>query len=303
MQETKKQKGQVIIILLMLMLVALSIGLAVTQKSITDVTTSTQTEQSSRAFSAAEAGIEKALTGGATIGQSYSLGNDATATVDFSALLPLSASNPPPAIQYPPIGRETTAQFWMMDPKSPMASATYYQGNVFDLYFGNPKTTEKPAVELKVVMSDNGVFKTKVYYFDSTGRNPPNGFSIVPASCKANVSESVDSILGLGQTFFCKQTVGPVTIPGSGPPETACNSPACKLILVRARILYANDNQKIALAPNPPSGNNKFPPQVQIYNATGVAGQSQKQIQAFRVIDVVPAWFDFAIFSVNEIRK
>ena len=52
------QSGQIVIILLLLMLVILSIGLAVTQRTITNVSTSSQTEQSSRAFSAAEAGLE-----------------------------------------------------------------------------------------------------------------------------------------------------------------------------------------------------------------------------------------------------
>lgn len=294
-QLSAKQSGQVVIILLMLMLVALSIGLAVTQKSITDVTTSTQTEQSSRAFSAAEAGIEKALTGGSQVqvGVPFQLGNDSTATVNGSALLPTTNI----AIEYPAIGREVTAQFWLIDPREPnMAVAYVYPDTKFDLYFGNPQTTDKPAIEVKIIMFENGQFKTKVYYFDSESR--ANGFERVVCN-----SETLPvGILGDGHEFYCKKTVGdPVTIPNTGPPETACLSASgCKLILVRARFLYANENHKLAIAP---AGSNPFPPQIQIYNATGISGQSEKQIQAFRVIDVIPPWFDFALFSINEIKK
>ena len=281
------QKGQIVVILLMLMLVALSIGLAVTQKSITDVTTSTQGEQSSRAFSAAEAGIEKALTGTVTPGTSIPLSNDSVAKVDGSDLLPKSGSGA--GIEYPPIGRETSAQFWMTNPKNP---ADYYDKPSFDLYFGNEKTTDKPAVELKLIVQNTGtgIFDTKVYYFDSNAtRVLSNRFTPIPGC----FSETMPvGILGNNHKFFCKTTVD-----FTGTPD--CPGGNCRLILARARFLYSNDNHKLAIAPI----GDDFPPQVQIYNATGTSGRSEKQIQAFKVIDAVPAWFDFSVFSVNEIRK
>ena len=61
--ENMKEKGQIILILLLVMTVALGVGLTIVQRSLTDISTSTKVEQSSRAFSAAEAGIEKALQG------------------------------------------------------------------------------------------------------------------------------------------------------------------------------------------------------------------------------------------------
>lgn len=57
----KDESGQTLVILLLVMVVTLAIGLSVATRSITDLRISTQTEQSSRAFSAAEAGIEEAL--------------------------------------------------------------------------------------------------------------------------------------------------------------------------------------------------------------------------------------------------
>lgn len=285
----KYEGGQVIVLLLLIMLVALSIGLALTQKSVSDVAISTQTEQSSRAFSAAEAGIEKALTGTVTSGSSFNLDNSAVATVATSALLPLAGSGT--GIEYPPIGRETTAQFWFTDPNN---SAVSYSSNLVDLYFGNKNTKDKPAIEVKILMESSGKFVSKVYYFDSdTSRTSTNNFTPVSGCLSVTL---IKGILGDGHEFYCRYRLGPIpNVGGSG----NCPSATCKLILARIRFLYSNETHKLALAPV----GSDFPPQVQIYNATGKAGQSEKQIQAFKVVDVVPPWFDFAVFSVDEIRK
>lgn len=303
----RSQSGQVIVVLLLLMLVALSIGLAVTQKSVTDVTTSTQTEQSSRAFSAAEAGIEKALSGPLPIGTVIPLDNNSKAEIAQSGLLPYAGSSA--AIEYPKIGRETTAQFWFVDPFSttPPPPASFYTNSKVDLYYGNEATSDKPAVEVSIVMLSNGKFYTKNYYYDSDSfRATANGNTFVASTC--NNPPPVNTILGSSRKFFCKQTIPSdlTNIPDLGSP-TVRNCPNtdppynCTLILARLRFLYINENHSLALAPV--GVGVKFPPQVQIYNATGTAGQSKKQIQAFRVKDVVLPWFDFAVFSVNELRK
>lgn len=59
-----KKSGQVLILVLLIVVVALSVGLSVASRNITSLRTSTQTEQSQRAFSAAEGGIEDVLSGG-----------------------------------------------------------------------------------------------------------------------------------------------------------------------------------------------------------------------------------------------
>lgn len=295
--------GQIIIILLLLMLVALSVGLAVTQRSVSEVTTSTQTEQASRAYSAAEAGVEKVIQTGTPL-TNYPLGNDATATVTSSGFLPQPGSTD--ALEYPPIGRETTAQFWLVDPAG---SAPAYNKDRFDLYFGNDDTTaDKPAVEISVVIKSTNssnvtnYFSKRFYYDSDTPRTTGisgNNFNTVSIPCNGN--QSVNTILAINSKFYCKQTIGPVKDPNDGS-QNCANPPntKCQLIMARVRLLYSTENHKVALAP---LDGGLLPPQVQILNSTGTAGQSQKKLQVFKVKDVVPTWFDFAIFSVNEIRK
>lgn len=55
------QEGQIGVIILLLTVVLLTIGLSISSRSITDIRLSRQEEQTSRAFDAAEAGIEEAL--------------------------------------------------------------------------------------------------------------------------------------------------------------------------------------------------------------------------------------------------
>ena len=60
-QSGRGQSGQVGIVILLLTVVLLTIGLSIASRTITDVRLSRQEEESSRAFNAAEAGIEEAL--------------------------------------------------------------------------------------------------------------------------------------------------------------------------------------------------------------------------------------------------
>ncbi len=78
------QRGQILLIVVLVMTIALTIGLSVASRTITNIRTSTEEESSQRAFSAAEAGIEKALQ--ENTGSSGSLTNNATYQTSISAL-------------------------------------------------------------------------------------------------------------------------------------------------------------------------------------------------------------------------
>ncbi len=57
----RKRSGQILILVLLIVVVALAVGLSVASRNITNLRTSTQTEQSQRAFSTAEGGVEDVL--------------------------------------------------------------------------------------------------------------------------------------------------------------------------------------------------------------------------------------------------
>ncbi|CAN5157583.1 hypothetical protein BH11PAT1_BH11PAT1_3120 [soil metagenome] len=87
------QKGQVLLIVVLVMVVALTIGLSVATRSITNLRTTTEEDNSQRAFSAAEAGIEQALKTNTGISTVKQLGNNASIkNVQVADLQPLGGS-------------------------------------------------------------------------------------------------------------------------------------------------------------------------------------------------------------------
>lgn len=260
-----RQSGQTILILILVLTVGLAIGISVVQRSLSDISTSSKVEQSSRAFSAAEAGIERALSGG-SIGN-LSVGDNSKVSVSDSGNLPL----PNKALEYPPISKEEMAQFWL--------SPSYANSN-FNIYFGKTDTplSDKPALEITVITSSGGNYSSAKYFFDSNStRTSSNGFT----ACSSGSVVTNDNTMPTA--FLCK-----VSVSYSGTP-----------ILARARILYSNISQPVALEPT--SGS--LPQQAHIYTAIGTASDTQRKIQVFRLDKVAPFYFDYALFSVGAVSK
>lgn len=277
------QSGQIAIVLLLTMLVALSIGLVVTQRSVTDVTTSTQSEQASRAFSAAEAGIERAISQGTT-GLLQLPENDSQADVSFTPVA-MSGSD---AFEFPAIFRDEIAQFWLADPNSALnpPAQVYPPGSNFFIHFGEQSANPAPALEVTVVTFNTNfnTYNNSRYYFDPDGsRRSNNNFS----SCTTGVSVTTTLSDGTSKQFRCRATI-PAAGSGSRP------------IMARARILYSNNAQPLALQP---AGGANFPDQGRIYTSVGRAGESEQRLEVFQQTGVAPSMFDYVLFSGSNITK
>lgn len=59
--KSKKRGGQILVLVLLVVVVVLAVGLSVASRNLTNLRTSTQAEQSQRAFTAAEGGVEDVL--------------------------------------------------------------------------------------------------------------------------------------------------------------------------------------------------------------------------------------------------
>jgi Tfp pilus assembly protein PilX len=75
------QKGQILLIVVLIMVTTLTIGLSVAVRSITNIKTSQDATSSEKAFSAAEAGIEKSLTNNASSSGSFVNNSNYQATI------------------------------------------------------------------------------------------------------------------------------------------------------------------------------------------------------------------------------
>ncbi len=266
------EAGQVVLILILVMTVALGIGVSVVQRSLSDVSTASKVEQSSRAFSAAEAGIEKAIQANGSPVPDFTLDSN-SASVNT---VPVPDTGQ--ALEYPPLAKEEMAQVWLADPTSTSnPPAAVYTQNTLNVFWGN-SSIDKAAIELTLVYFDTE-YKSKKFYLDQITRTPDNNFDIV-TTCAGS--------LGPASKYQCSKTINWSSL-GTVTP-----------MLIRARLLYNTTSQPFAVAP---AGGSSLPAQGNIFTATGTSGVTQRKIQVFRLNKVVPSFFDYAIFSAGPITK
>lgn len=285
----KKQSGQVLVLLIVIMTIALSVGLSIIQKSISDVSTASKVEQSSRAFSAAEAGIEKALQGGSG-NVDFLSGNNSSANITDMGFGPAIAvaGSPQAALEYPPLAKEDVVQVWLADFTSTASRPPdYYKQTSLDVYWGN-STTDRAAIELTLIYFEPNQYKTRKWYLDNNQaiRAQENGFEKVTTCSGYNIGTI---------SYQCKKTITLPTESG--------------LMLLRARLLYNSTSQPFAVqAVTCPSTDTNcrdysLPPQAREIYSRGTAGETQRTVKVFREEKVVPFYFDYAIFSTGKITK
>lgn len=287
------------LILLLVITIGLGIGLSVIQRSITNVSTSIKVEESSRAFSAAEAGIEQALVqisqGSLPTGVDFTSQNQSKAVIETSGLVPALNQT----FEIPAISKEDVAQIWLAAPASaPNPSSLFYDQSSLDVYWGNPNVSQDPAVEIALIYIQNGEIKRKSFYFDpDSARASGNGFSSPGGSFAGCPDYTVNTSFGTNRSFACKATLTNLGATDLGAGRI--------LLLARARTFYTNSTNPVAFAP---TGGNcgqscSFPPQATIIVSTGTSGATQRRVQLFKQTEVLPWFFDFAIFSLAAINK
>lgn len=288
--------------LVLIMTVALTIGISVVQRSLSDVSTSTKIEQSSRAFSAAEAGIERALK------DDYRAvnfpENNSSATVSTNSLIPAipSGFNRQDPFECPPgeskLAKEDMAQIWLADPNSSSSPpAEYYKppSHRLDVYWGDHDLSQKgdkAALELSLIYYAGG-YKVQKWYLDQEVRTPDNGFEYPTKAgstviCSGN-NEMIYADGSKSGIYQCKKTLE------SLPPG---------LMLIRARLVYNNADQPFAVQAAGTCGRDcSIPPQAKVLVSTGLSGQAERKIQLCQTQKVVPSYLDYAIFASGEINK
>lgn len=305
----KKEFGQVVILLLLIMVVALAIGLSTIGRSILEVSTSRKSEDSSRAFSAAEAGIERAIKqnedfiGTANpVGAVNTLNNQAGATILAGGIN--TSTN---ALGFINVTKRDFAQFWLA---SPSTSDKFYTGTSFDIYFGDPdidgtkydknvpeKRANQPAIEVNIIYWDGSKYQTYRRYYDSrkdTSGTPtpdprldnnPSGNNVCNVYSPAAIATN-DNVL---TNYYCKVTV-------FGFPNSGSSFP----LMVRVRLLYTDLAHPIALKPAPGLS---LPPQANIYNSSGTSGDVKRTLEVTNYRSVMPQFFDYVLFSANDLIK
>lgn len=293
----ERQSGQIVIIMLLVMVLALAVGLAIIGRSISEVSTSTKSENSSRAFSAAEAGLEKIMAPSNT-GTSIPL----TSQNNNSVYSANKNENPGPnrALEYvSALLRGEMAQFWLVDPDDLNCSTDCYTANSFNLYFGAPNVdyaadpNASPAMEVNVIYYSNGAYGMDRYFVDTKN---PNRFDATGAklniyTCGSTLGtvlgpDAIDTNINTRTKFYCMAPI----------PLTTSNRTN---IMVRVKSLYSEKNHKVAIQPVSDS----LPAQGYIFESTGKAGTSLRKIMVQRQKDIMPRYFDYVLYSDSGLNK
>lgn len=277
------QQGQALLIVVLVMVVSLTIGLSVVSRSITNLRVTNEQEQSQRAFSAAEAGIEQALKTGVGIAEEKSLGNNASIkslTVEqvggISTFL-LNGGNIVPKDEGTDVWLSNSPDY--SSPKSP---------EHFSLYWGSPNdncTTSLPAaIEVIVISGGKNSPTSTRYAFDPCSRG--NSFTTPE-------SGSTSEYTIAGKTFKYRTPV-------NGNDRITVNSG----LIARIIPLYANavvgvdtcnPGNRQPCSNNP---NNILPLQAKKLESTGVSGTTTRKITVFQGFPKLPSqFFQYILFS------
>lgn len=303
----KLEEGQALVLVLLSLAVVLTLVLFILARSVTDVAVTSTQEESVRAFSAAEAGIERALVIGVNSGRTTIGDASYQATVTGYGQ---SSSN----FVYPiDLSSGDSATIWFMSHDSNGnllcdGTSTYpcFNGNSIKICWGKSGTPSDanttPAIELSVYYeSTPGNLPTikiaRAAIDPHITRNPSNGFSAPdPGTCS------------LGDKTYAFQKT--ITFSNLNIPSGSYNI-AGGLQFARIKMLYNTDmGQELGIDVS--TSGKTLPSQGQLIDSTGVAckdtacsngGVSNRRIQVFQGWPEIPNIFENAIFSSAGLTK
>lgn len=280
------ERGQAVLIVLLSLSVVLIIVLYIMSRSITDISLSSKEEDSMRAFSAAEAGIERALVIGSDIG------NTTIGSANFSADVSSFGFGKNNTLYPLSLKSGDAATFWFTRP-----AETGFAGNQFKLCWGAESTpasnAEAPAIELTVYYRTTlGEYRVARTTLDpNVARRTSNNFaSATTALCTVDderlAFQSTISFLPAGLNIANYGTQG-------------------VLQFATAKILYNTSvGHKIGIDTSvSTNGSTLLPSQGVIVDSQGSAGESNRRIEVYQLNSEVPPVFMNSIYSTSSITK
>ncbi|MEK7061501.1 MAG: hypothetical protein AAB954_02470 [Patescibacteria group bacterium] len=285
--------GQALLLVLLSMSVVLTIVLSILARSTLDINVSSQSEESVRAFSAAEAGIEQALVVGST--GDVDVGN-ATFNAEVTAFSSAASEFILPSSLYS--GESATVWFVSHDANGNLTcnDGTCFTGNQLQVCWGKAGTPDNsattPAIEVSIVyLSIPGNYTTakiaREVIDPNTARRSSNSFTAPNnGACQVN-----------SQTFPFKKTLNLASL---GIPAASFNFDG-GLQLARLAILYNTDMGHPVSVNVSFGGNSALPSQGTVIDSSGVSGGSTRRVEVVRGFKELPDIFETVVFSQGGI--
>lgn len=310
------QSGQALLLVLLAMAVILTVVLSVSNKSVSDVSIGTYEEDALRAFSAAEAGIERAL----LTNQAFPTPQPVTSGSDVNFTSSITYEGGGATFQYPKeLVSGESATFWMVghdasgNMSCPPGVCTTGTPNIYFCWGNggseNVNVNLRPAIVASLFYDDsqNPADSNRPYYlsgdfskikvsklaFDYNAGAHANNFTVPPGginpgNCNVN-----------GKQYMYRSPVGANQSIRTLPTTNECNGKTGCAIMIRVAMYY-NDTPQPVLVKGP-GASLTLPPQGIKIQSTGVAGNSQRKINVFRSFAEPPEAFDSVLFINNNI--
>jgi hypothetical protein len=282
------QKGQALLLAIVAIAAVLVVSLSVVSRSVTDVRTTANQEDSVRAFSAAESGIERALLTGAT----GTITASDLENASYSASVTKFAEGQTEIIhpRKPLSGDDVT--IWLMSHDSNgdlTCSPNCYTGRTLEVCWGTSPDTD-PAVQVSVVYDPSNVNNidnisiARKGYDPNAGRRATN-FFLNPGSCSFGS-------FAYGVTIDFQNDFPTLGIP-YGTAQT--------LKMLKIRPLY-NIAQAYPIGVKAAAGQ-VFPGQGKEVESTGTSGDATRKIKVYTLYPELPFVFDSTVFSMGGISQ
>lgn len=291
---SKTESGQALLIVLLSMAVVLTIVLSIVSRTIVDIGVTTKEEEALRAFSAAEAGVERALIVGTNSG---SFGDASfTATVSNYGFQQMEYQYPEKLLS----GESATV--WFVDHDETSGELTCSTGNCFTgdqmkVCWGEAGTasadSQTPAIEVNVFYAETpGDYSTIKVARDvadpNTTRRSSNRFS-APDGGTCEVE---------GKRYEFQKIVNFASL---GIPSSVYNT---QNGLLTARItLFYNTSISHPVGIDVSATGNTLPSQGLKIVSTGVAGEANRRIEVSQTFGELPPIFDAVIYTPGALVK
>jgi len=290
----KTNSGQALLLVLLSMAVVLTIVLSVISRSVTDISVTTTSEDSLRAFSAAEAGVEQALIAGGNIPETP-LG-DAKFITSVSGF----ASGSKEVLYPASLSAGEVGVIWFVshdgNGNPTCADGHCFTGRTFKVCWGKAGTSGSsattPAIEVSFFYKNPAVKIARATLDSNSSRRGSNSFSAPDAgTCSFST----------GETFAFGKTLD-LSGGGLGIPASVYNNQD-GLQYAAIRFLY-NDGLIQPFGVNVDfTGNSLLPSQGVKINSQGTSGEANRRVEVIQGYAQLPDVFDSVIFSPEGVSQ
>lgn len=279
------KRGQALIIILLILAVITTIGLSVASRSVTEVSTSITSNESTKALSAAESGVELALSTG-------SGGSDTT--IGYVVTVDTQNSSEEVTLVDGLKAGEVGTIFWANHDNNGNFIAPYYKGSKFNICWGKQGTAKNvdttPAIETTLYYLEGGVYKIARLTFDpNQTRSGVNKFTL-------NSDYNSAWACPAGQIFAFNQQI---KMNAAGGFQIGTGNP----LFLQVRLFYNDISHPIGVKNASGNGTDTFPSQGTVVTSVGTAGGSTKKVQVLQTYGTPYSIFNNAVFSGSDLVK